>query len=438
MAIAIRAEGIGKQYRVGARQERAQTLRESVAKTVSAPLRNFQRLRSRATIDGQEGPDLVWALRDVSFELSQGEVLGVVGRNGAGKSTLLKVLSRITSPTTGRAWVHGRIGSLLEVGTGFHPELTGRDNIYLNGCILGMDRAYIARRFDEIVEFAGVGTYLDTPVKHYSSGMYLRLAFAVAAHLGSEIMVVDEVLAVGDAEFQKKCLAKMSEVAGEGRTILFVSHNLNAIQRMCPRSILLEAGRLIDDGLTQEVLRRYLALSPETPRPRHPLDLARAQRTGSHEVYFTRVEFSADNEALEYYPYPDGPLEVRVTLASRSSRSVGSLGLTLHDQDGARLVGIDTLSLGTTTELTEGDTVLSLNIASLHLNPGIYTVTLWASGILGRRVYDRIETAFALQVVAADPLVPGQRGPATCRFRLTRPAAGWSTRHDLAAAIRDR
>jgi lipopolysaccharide transport system ATP-binding protein len=426
VAIAIRAEAIGKQYRIGARRERAQTLRESLARTMAAPVRNFRHLRSQSLINGEEGPDLVWALREVSFELSQGEVLGVVGRNGAGKSTLLKVLSRITSPTTGRAWVHGRIGSLLEVGTGFHPELTGRDNIYLNGCILGMDRAYITRRFEEIVEFAGVGTYLDTPVKHYSSGMYLRLAFAVAAHLGSEIMVVDEVLAVGDAEFQKKCLAKMSEVAGEGRTILFVSHNLNAIQRMCPRSILLEAGRLVDDGVTQEVLRRYLALSPETPRPRHLLDLSRAQRTGSHEVYFTAVEFSSDDEALEHYPYPDGPLEVRVTLASRTARSIGSLGLTLQDQDGARLLSVDTMSLGVTTELAEGDTVLSLGIASLHLNPGIYNVTLWVSGRLGRRIYDRIETAFALQVITANPVAPGQRGPATCQFRLTRPTAGWT------------
>jgi lipopolysaccharide transport system ATP-binding protein len=426
VSIAIRAEAIGKQYRIGARRARAQTLRESLSRMVTAPVQNFQQLRSRTVINGEDGPDLVWALRDVSFELGQGEVMGVVGRNGAGKSTLLKVLSRITSPTTGRAWVHGRIGSLLEVGTGFHPELTGRDNIYLNGCILGMDRGYIARRFEEIVEFAGVGAYLDTPVKHYSSGMYLRLAFAVAAHLGSEIMVVDEVLAVGDAEFQKKCLAKMSEVAGEGRTILFVSHNLNAIQRMCPRSILLEAGRLVDDGPTQEVLRRYLALSPETPRPRHRLDLSRAQRTGSHEVHFTAVEFSADDEALEHYPYPDGPLEIRVTLASRMARSVGSLGMTLHDQDGARLLGVDTMSLGVSIELAEGDTVLSLGIESLHLNPGIYNVTLWVSGRLGRRIYDRIETAFALQVVTAQQVAPGQRGPATCRFRLTRPPAAWS------------
>jgi ABC-type polysaccharide/polyol phosphate transport system ATPase subunit len=426
VTIVVRTDEIGKQYRVGARQEQAHTLRDSVARVIAAPVRNFQRLRGRTRVSGQDGPDLIWALRDVTFEVSQGEVLGVVGRNGAGKSTLLKVLSRITSPTTGRAWVRGRIGSLLEVGTGFHPELTGRDNIYLNGCILGMDPGYITRRFDEIVDFAGVSLYLDTPVKHYSSGMYLRLAFAVAAHLGSEIMVIDEVLAVGDADFQKKCLAKMSEVAGEGRTILFVSHNLNAIQRMCPRSILLEGGRLIADGPTADVLRGYLALSPETPKPRQPHDLTRAQRTGNHELHFTAVEYGADDVALEHYPYPDGPLEVRVTLASRAACTIGSLGLTLHDQDGARVLGVDTLTLGLATEVGQGTSVLSLDIESLHLNPGIYHATLWASGPRGRRLYDRVEAAFALQVVPAQPVTPGQRGPATCRFRVSHPVGSWN------------
>ncbi len=418
MAAAVRVEAIGKQYRLGARQERPHTLREALVRTAVAPLRNLRRLRDRTRVTGEDGPDLIWALRDVSFELGEGEVLGVVGKNGAGKSTLLKVLSRITDPTTGRAVVHGRIGSLLEVGTGFHPELTGRDNIYLNGCILGMERGYIARRFDEIVEFSGVSAFLDTPVKHYSSGMYLRLAFAVAAHLGSEIMVIDEVLAVGDAEFQKKCLGKMGEVAGEGRTILFVSHNLNAVQRLCQRSILLEGGHLVADGPTEEVLRRYLALSPEATRPRQPHDLTRAQRSGSREVSFTAVEFSADDASLEHYPYPDGPLEVRVTLASRTRCIIGSLGLVLHDEGGVRVLGVDTMSLGFTAETDGGPLTLTLAIESLHLNPGIYHASLWVSGPLGRRLYDRLETAFALQVVPAQPVSPGQRGTTTCRFRV--------------------
>jgi lipopolysaccharide transport system ATP-binding protein len=280
----IRVENIGKQYRLGVRRARPTTLRDAVAGVIAAPLRNLRHLHGLGAADGQERVDAIWALRDVSFEVRQGEVLGIVGSNGAGKSTLLKVLSRITSPTTGRAWVQGRIGSLLEVGTGFHPELSGRDNIYLNGAILGMTRGYIASRFDEIVAFAEVERFLDTPVKHYSSGMYLRLAFAVAAHLPAEILVIDEVLAVGDASFQKKCLAKMSEVASEGRTILFVSHNLSAIQRMCPRSVLLQGGRLTAEGATAEVLRRYLDDAPEAARAREWIDLSSAPRSGTGEV----------------------------------------------------------------------------------------------------------------------------------------------------------
>ncbi|HEX6106150.1 MAG TPA: ABC transporter ATP-binding protein, partial [Gemmatimonadales bacterium] len=219
--LAIRAEGLGKQYRLG-RMERYPTLRDAL---VSAARRPFAR---RSDVGG---PETLWALRDVSFEVPRGEVLGVIGHNGAGKSTLLKILSRIAEPTTGRAVLHGRIGSLLEVGTGFHPELTGRENVYLNGAILGMRRAEIARQFDRIVEFAEVERFIDTPVKHFSSGMYMRLAFAVAAHLEPEILIVDEVLAVGDAAFQRKCLGRMEDVAHGGRTVLFVSHSLDAIRR---------------------------------------------------------------------------------------------------------------------------------------------------------------------------------------------------------------
>ena len=324
MSVAIRMEQVGKQYRIGAHQARPRTMREAVARVVKAPLHNLRHLQSPGGLDGRERADTIWALRDVSLEIMLGEVLGIVGSNGAGKSTLLKVLSRITTPTTGRAWVHGRMGSLLEVGTGFHPELTGRDNIYLNGAILGMDRHYIRTRFDEIVAFADVARFLDTVVKHYSSGMYLRLAFAVAAHLPSEILVVDEVLAVGDAEFQKKCLAKMSEVANEGRTVLFVSHNLSAIQRMCSRSVLLQGGSLVADGATEDVLRRYLALSPDAATPRKRIDLSQSQRTGTHEVRFQAVTYSSDDMGIGYNPYPDGPLELEVELVSNRHRTVGA------------------------------------------------------------------------------------------------------------------
>lgn len=418
MPVAIRMEQIGKQYRIGARHGRPKTMREAVARVVGAPLHNLRHLRSASGLDGRERTDTIWALRDVSVEIRVGEVLGIVGSNGAGKSTLLKVLSRITTPTTGRAWVHGRMGSLLEVGTGFHPELTGRDNIYLNGAILGMDRHYIRRRFDEIVAFADVTLFLDTEVKHYSSGMYLRLAFAVAAHLPSEILVVDEVLAVGDAEFQKKCLAKMSEVANEGRTVLFVSHNLSAIQRMCPRSVLLEGGCLMADGATEDVLRRYLALSPDAATPRKWVDLSQTQRTGTHEVRFQAVAYSSNDAGIGYNPYPDGPLEFEIELISTRHLTIGSLGISLHDQQGARLIGADTLSLGLATEVEEGRNLLQLRIEALHLNPGVYYATVWASGPLGRRVFDRIESAFTLQVIDRNPAAPGQKGAATCSLQV--------------------
>jgi ABC-type polysaccharide/polyol phosphate transport system ATPase subunit len=393
-------------------------MREAVARVMAAPVHNLRYLRTPGWLDGRHRADTIWALEHISFELREGEVLGIIGNNGAGKSTLLKILSRITSPTTGRAWVYGRIGSLLEVGTGFHPELTGRDNVYLNGAILGMDRGYIRSRFDEIVAFSGVEQFLDTTVKHYSSGMYLRLAFAVAAHLPAEILVVDEVLAVGDAEFQKKCLAKMSEVSSEGRTVLFVSHNLNAVQRMCPRTVLLQQGRLIADGPTEMILGTYLSLTPEAPKPRKRLDLSHSQRRGTHEVRFEAVEYSSGDPGVEYSPYPDGPLELEFELIATQRRTVGSLGVSLHDQQGARLVSADTMSLGTVIELEDGVNRISLRIEALHLNPGVYNATLWAAGARGRRVFDRIEGAFALQVVEREPGRRGQTGPTTCSFRL--------------------
>jgi homopolymeric O-antigen transport system ATP-binding protein len=245
----IRATGVSKQYRLGGPVRRSNSLRESIVESL-------QRRRKAAA---EEQDTLFWALDNVSFELGRGEVLGLIGRNGAGKSTLLKVLSRITEPTAGRIELHGRIASLLEVGTGFHPELTGRENVYLNGTILGMRKREIDRKFDEIVSFAEVERFIDTPVKRYSSGMYVRLAFAVAAHLEPEILVVDEVLAVGDAEFQKKCLGKISDVAHAGRTVLFVSHNMAAMRGLCPRALLLSRGRVVLDGGTEDVIAEYLS-----------------------------------------------------------------------------------------------------------------------------------------------------------------------------------
>lgn len=281
--VVIRSEHLSKFYRLGHRAS-YKTLRDSLTHLVSVP---FQTLQNRLSgMTKQPIDDFIWALRDVSFEIKQGEVVGIIGRNGAGKSTLLKILSRITEPTEGYAEIHGRIGSLLEVGTGFHPELTGRENIYLNGAILGMKKAEITRRFDEIVAFAEVEKFLDTPVKHYSSGMYVRLAFAVAAHMEPEILLVDEVLAVGDAAFQKKCLGKMSNVAREGRTVLFVSHNMAAVDNLCRRGIVLGGGQIQFVGGQTEAIARYLASATgNTTSLRDRLD-----RIGSGEVRIERIE----------------------------------------------------------------------------------------------------------------------------------------------------
>jgi lipopolysaccharide transport system ATP-binding protein len=262
---AIEVKGLSKLYRVGV-PDKYPTIREALVRAASAPLRAV-RSRAFAGNDGN-GADRIWALRDVDFEVRNGEVLGIIGRNGAGKSTLLKILSGITEPTAGYADIYGRVGSLLEVGTGFHMELTGRENIFMNGALLGMKRSEIKRKFDEIVAFAEIEKFLDTPVKRYSSGMYMRLAFAVAAHLDPEILIVDEVLAVGDAAFQKKCLGKMGRVAQEGRTVLFVSHNMLAVQNLCDRAIWLQEGRIVDNGRPAPIVSRYLqtAFSAVTER----------------------------------------------------------------------------------------------------------------------------------------------------------------------------
>jgi len=266
--VVIQVEALGKRYRLGAMPGGYQTLRDVIASGIG-------RVGRRAPPETRE---TIWAVRNVSFDVERGQVLGIIGRNGAGKSTLLKILSRVTEPTEGQARIHGRVGSLLEVGTGFHPELTGRENVYLNGAILGMRRAEIDRKFNEIIEFAEVERFVDTPVKRFSSGMYLRLAFAVAAHLEPEILIVDEVLAVGDAEFQRKCLGKMSHVAQEGRTVLFVSHNMSAILRLTERCLVLDGGRIVHQGPTPEAVDSYMMAGDVTSGERR-WDLEAAKDT---------------------------------------------------------------------------------------------------------------------------------------------------------------
>jgi len=273
--VAIRCRGLAKKYRIGER-ESYKALRDIITDAFASPFRRLRSaLRHSSSSTPNEKPN-IWALKDVSFEIKRGEVVGIIGRNGAGKSTLLKILSRITEPTHGHADIWGRVGSLLEVGTGFHPELTGRDNIFLNGAIMGMRKTEIARKFDEIVAFAEVEKFIDTPVKRYSSGMHVRLAFAVAAHLEPEILLVDEVLAVGDASFQKKCLNKMQSVSEHGRTVLFVSHNMSSVTRLCERTILLDAGSVTGDGPSHEVVSVYLKSGVGTSAQREWDDVQKA------------------------------------------------------------------------------------------------------------------------------------------------------------------
>ncbi|MGB0109822.1 MAG: ABC transporter ATP-binding protein [Terriglobales bacterium] len=287
--VAIRCEGLAKQYRIGER-ESYKALRDVITDAFASPFRSLRSgLRHSSNGSASAEKPNIWALNDVSFEIKRGEVVGIIGRNGAGKSTLLKILSRITDPTHGHADIWGRVGSLLEVGTGFHPELTGRDNIFLNGAILGMNRAEIARKFDEIVAFAELEKFIDTPVKRYSSGMYMRLAFAVAAHLELEILLVDEVLAVGDASFQKKCLGKMGQVSREGRTILFVSHNMAAVKALCRKAILMRDGAVAASGMVADVADDYLLDTASGASAREWRDPATAPGNESVRISYIRI-----------------------------------------------------------------------------------------------------------------------------------------------------
>ena len=295
---------VGKHYTLG-RAARHDSLRDLLAHGLAAGVRN---LTGRSEPKETAAETSFWALNDISFDVQQGEALGIIGRNGAGKSTLLKVLSQITEPTRGEVRIRGRVASLLEVGTGFHPELSGRENVFLNGAILGMSRAEIARKFDEIVAFANVEKFLDTPVKRYSSGMYVRLAFAVAAHLEPEILIVDEVLAVGDAAFQKKCLGKMGDVARQGRTVLFVSHNMTAVQSLCRRALMLSGGELIMDGLVGPVINRYLTEAQGTNADRTWNDPQTAP--GNNLIRIKQVRVSPDDDSWNGLLTMQGPLRI--------------------------------------------------------------------------------------------------------------------------------
>jgi len=387
-APAIRAVDLGKRFRLGERPSRYRTLRERLAGAAA--------LRSRAGRSAA-GEGTVWALRGVSFTIQPGEVVGLAGANGAGKSTLLKILSRITEPTAGHAEVRGRVGSLLEVGTGFHPELTGRENIFLNGAILGMKRVEIERRFDEIVDFAEVENFLDTPVKRYSSGMHLRLAFAVAAHFQPDILLVDEVLAVGDAAFQSRCLGKMAEVAGEGRTVLLVSHNMSAVRRLARRTLVLEGGALAFDGPVDEGIRRYLQAGAANQT--NPRDLALRRRWGSGEGRVERVASfnGAGNETAQLASGEPFSIEIEVAFRRPIGRFV--LGVDLKAVDGLPLSSIRSDAQGILYgPLPEGGRLRArLRIPGLPLAPGPYTFDAWGKPNHGEK-FDHVYDALRIEL----------------------------------------
>jgi lipopolysaccharide transport system ATP-binding protein len=402
---AIRVEGLGKRYQI--RHGRSgETLREMLMRLGSAPIRCGARLLGRPGGPGRRDREAFWALKDVSFEVKQGEVVGVIGRNGAGKSTLLKILSRITEPTAGFAEIRGRVGTLLEVGTGFHSELTGRENIYLNGSILGMKQATIGRYFDEIVAFAEVEHFLDTPVKHYSSGMYMRLAFAVAAYLQPDILLVDEVLAVGDAGFQKKCLAKMGDVARQGRTVLFVSHSMAAVANLCRHGLVFCQGQLVFAGGVEEAIRRYLDEfeGDEAPGPlqlnRHLLE--RLQQGNACGLHIKDVELLGPGGNPVRVVGTGDDLLLRIRYRADRKMVAPAFLLSIADQLGVEVIRLSTLPIsGYFIEAAEGDGTLELAVKGLPLTGGTYALTVAAGRAnLGWEV--RYEAVARLHVAARD------------------------------------
>ncbi len=371
--LAIKAEVIGKQYRIGGKQQGYQTFRDALKKAVTAP---FRRL---ATLSGRAGSanEMFWALKDVSFQVNHGEVLGIIGRNGSGKTTLLKILSRITEPTEGNAELYGRVGSLLEVGTGFHPELTGRENIFLSGAVLGMKKAEIDRKFDEIVSFAGTEQFLDTPIKRYSSGMQVRLAFAVAAHLDPEILLVDEVLAVGDADFQKKCLGRMNEITTQGRTVLLVSHQMPAIQSLADRAILLVCGTIGDVGDPATVIGRYLSDSLESAAA--VVDVSDSPgRTRGTEPAIREVWLEDDEGMLTSEIATGAPLTICFKFDASRPISMPHFCFGVDDVHGRRLFSADNCVMAPTSSCVESSRagIVKCRFPSLPLAPGDYYVTV--------------------------------------------------------------
>lgn len=410
----ITVENLSKAYRIGLKEEVPDTLMSAMTGFMKAPLKKFHELRKLDTFrHSSDSEDIYWALKDVSFEVQEGEVLGVIGRNGAGKSTLLKILSRITEPTSGRAVIRGRVSSLLEVGTGFHPELSGRENVYLNGTILGMTKREIDSKFDEIVDFSGVEKFLDTPIKRYSSGMKVRLAFAVAAHLEPEILIIDEVLAVGDAEFQKKCMGKMQDVAKGGRTVLFVSHNMPAVESLCTHGLLLSLGRATSKGAVEPVINEYFA------RMQNPQSDRRPTQIGQYILDFRILdELRSSTHAVS--PLSSLLFEIDVNPQETHSNIVIGVGIT--SASGICVCTLSNKFSGDTLRLPSGVNTVQCAVKHLILVPGLYDVRLGYDDI-DRGRSERIESVARFEVT--DRSMGGAQNP-NQRHGVVAPLTEWS------------
>ncbi|WP_436794061.1 ABC transporter ATP-binding protein [Actinospongicola halichondriae] len=387
---AVSIEGVGKHYTLG-EHENYGALRDAIT-------------NAALTVVGRRPPPApiksIWAIRDISAQIAPGEIVGLIGRNGAGKSTLLKILSRVTSPTEGRIQIRGQVGSLLEVGAGFHPELTGLENVFLNGSILGMSRRSIQAKLDEIIEFSELAEFMSTPVKRYSVGMYMRLAFTVAAHLDAEVLAVDEVLAVGDERFQRKCLGKINDVARAGRTVLFVSHNIDVTTRLCDRCLLIDKGSLLADGPADEVARQYLAMSGVVAELGERMDLADVERSGSGEARFRAATIvRSDN----------GELRLRLEIDADGPVTVPSLGVTITSESGVLLLSVDTAHLTEgDVELGGGTQTVEVTLGHLPLVAGRYRLGLRLANPATRRIgsgaFDHLDPAFIVRIdQASDP-----------------------------------
>lgn len=395
MSSVIVVENLSKQYGLGMLKHETM-LREAVVNLVKHPFARPHRKK-----------ETIWALKNVSFEVEEGEVVGIIGRNGAGKSTLLKLLSRITYPTEGRIRVRGKVSSLLEVGTGFHEELTGRENIYLNGSILGMKKREIRSKFDQIIAFAGVERFVDTPIKRYSTGMTLRLAFAVAAHLEPDVLFVDEVLAVGDADFQKKCLKAMDDLSVGGRTVLFVSHNMSAIENLCPRAIWIEGGAVCQDGDAKDVIRAYLSMFADSQRSGYDFTKIES-RGGNGMVRYTGIEFVDPEGHMNNLVRSGDEVRVRLHFHAREEIHQPHFGVMLYSDMGTLVTTFSTWATGLDIpSLPPGDGQIELKIDSLYLMPSRYYLTLWLSSFGGVK-YDHLDHCVAMDVEPTDPYGTGK------------------------------